>query len=152
MTHRKIHGGHVALIFGTAFAVIVSVNLVLAVSAVRTFPGLEVKNSYVASQTFDADRAAQLALDWDVTVSYDGDKLFLEFRDANGPVNATISSATVGRATNVSQDFEPDFQFDGIRFSAEARELPAGNWNLRLKAVSKDGTRFQQRIPFLVES
>ena len=53
--------------FVAAFGVIIGVNLVLALSAVRTFPGLEVKNSYVASQTFDERRAAQEALGWTVS-------------------------------------------------------------------------------------
>ena len=61
----EIKGWHVALWFSMAFGVIIAVNLTLAFNAVRTFPGLEVKNSYVASQSFDADRAAQNALGWD---------------------------------------------------------------------------------------
>lgn len=42
---REIRGRHVALGFGFAFSVITGVNLLLATQAVRTFPGLEVKNS-----------------------------------------------------------------------------------------------------------
>ena len=44
-------------IFASFFVVIIAVNLVMAFSAIRTFPGLEVKNSYVASQEFDRERA-----------------------------------------------------------------------------------------------
>jgi hypothetical protein len=44
--------------------VIISVNLLLAFKAVSTFPGLEVKNSYVASQGFNDRKAAQEALGW----------------------------------------------------------------------------------------
>jgi nitrogen fixation protein FixH len=60
----QIKGWHVALAFGLAFGLIIAVNLTLAFNAIRTFPGLEVKNSYVASQSFDRDRQAQTALDW----------------------------------------------------------------------------------------
>jgi len=62
MAERKLTGRHVLLIFVAAFGVIISVNLVLAYSAVNTFPGLEVRNSYVASQTFNDRKAAQEAL------------------------------------------------------------------------------------------
>jgi len=44
------------------FAVIMSVNFYMAYSAISTFPGLEEKNSYAASQSFNKDRDAQLGL------------------------------------------------------------------------------------------
>ena len=43
----EITGKYVFAITASAFAVIIGVNLVLAFKAVSTFPGLEVKNSYV---------------------------------------------------------------------------------------------------------
>ncbi len=61
MAEREFTGRHAAAVFVGAFAVIIAVNVALAVSAVRTFPGLEVANSYVASQEFNARRAAQEA-------------------------------------------------------------------------------------------
>ena len=60
----KLTGWHVLGIFGGAFGVIIGVNIALAVNAVSTFPGLEVANSYVASQTFDKRRAAQDKAGW----------------------------------------------------------------------------------------
>ncbi|MEL7345657.1 MAG: FixH family protein, partial [Pseudomonadota bacterium] len=49
---RQLTGWHVFGMFALAFGIIISVNMTLAFQAVRTFPGLEVKNSYVASQAF----------------------------------------------------------------------------------------------------
>ena len=66
---REIKGWHVLTGFVAAFGIIISVNLVLAYQAVSTFPGLEVKNSYVASQSFDVDRKAQEALGWEVSAT-----------------------------------------------------------------------------------
>ena len=66
----EITGKHVLAITVSAFAVIIGVNVVMAWKAISTFPGLEVKNSYVASQTFDADRAAQQALGWTLVPEY----------------------------------------------------------------------------------
>ena len=56
MKDFKLTGGHVLAMFVAMFGVIITVNMILAFSAVKTFPGLEVKNSYVASQSFDRDR------------------------------------------------------------------------------------------------
>ena len=60
----ELKGKHVLGIAVGAFGVIIAVNLVMAYQAISTFPGLEVANGYVASQTFDADRKAQEALGW----------------------------------------------------------------------------------------
>jgi nitrogen fixation protein FixH len=142
----ELTGRHVAMIVCSAFAVIVGVNLTLAYQAVATFPGLEVKNSYVASQTFDKDRTAQLALGWAVSAVLDQQgTLRLHFGDATGPVQPEIESAVLGRATNVAQDVTPEFHFDGTDFVSHV-DLGSGNWNLRLVARAADGTLFQQRV------
>ena len=57
----ELTGKHVFAITAGAFAVIIGVNVLLAVKAVSTFPGLEVGNSYVASQGFNTRKAAQEA-------------------------------------------------------------------------------------------
>ncbi|KNG95236.1 FixH family protein [Pseudaestuariivita atlantica] len=142
---KQVTGFHVFAMFALGFGIIISVNLALAFSAVRTFPGLEVKNSYVASQTFDADRAAQLALGWDVSARLDGDLLILSILKGGAPVEAVIEQATFGRAHTVNADQEPAFAFDGRAYTAPV-EADGGNWNLRLVARAADGTLFRQRI------
>ncbi|RLJ40861.1 nitrogen fixation protein FixH [Litoreibacter meonggei] len=146
---REIKGIHVFAMFAFGFSIIIGVNLTLAFQAVRTFPGLETKNSYVASQSFDARRKAQLSLGWDVKAGYADGVLRLEIRDASGPVDPASINSTLGRATNISQDQSPAFSFDGTAHLAAA-ELASGNWNLRLRAIAEDGTVFEQRIPFVV--
>lgn len=152
MTQDKhLTGRHVAMIFVSAFAVIIGVNLLLAVSAVKTFPGLEVKNSYIASQTFDDRRQAQHALGWDVGAVAENGELVLSIRDSAGqPVEAATLNAVFGRATHVKDDFIPEFQFDGQNYVAHA-VLAEGNWNMRMTATAKDGTPFEQRVILHVE-
>lgn len=134
-----------------AFGTIIAVNAVLATQAVRTFPGIEVNNSYVASQVFDADRAAQLALGWDVAAAVHGGELQLAITGPDGaPASARIVSATFGRATSVRDDQAPAFAFDGRMHRAKV-ETSGGNWNLRLVAEAPDGTLFRQRIVVLVD-
>ena len=145
MAVRQITGWHVFAGFVVAFGVIITVNLALAWNAVRTFPGLEVKNSYVASQSFDRDRAAQNALAWDVSAKLADDRLILAFATDGARVRPVIEKAVFGRATSVAADQTPDFVFDGTAFVAPV-QAGAGNWNLRVVARAADGTLFQQRI------
>ena len=144
-TVKPLTGRKVLLIVGSAFSVIIGVNLTLAYNAVATFPGLEVKNSYIASQRFDADRTAQQALNWTVGAVAQNGVIRLSITRDQVPVQAVIRSAVLGRATNVQQDQTPEFQFDGTAYVAPAI-LADGNWNLRLVAVAKDGTTFKQRV------
>lgn len=150
MGEGRFTGRHAAMIFAGAFGVIISVNLLLAYSAIRTFPGLEVRNSYVASQNFDRRRAAQQALGWRVSARVGGGRLVLRITDAAGrPVQVARLQATLGRATHVKADFTPEFSFDGAAYVAPAALAP-GNWNLRLRAWAEDGTAFMQRVPIFV--
>ena len=143
---KKLTGWHVAAIFCGAFSVIIAVNLALAYSAISTFPGLEVKNSYVASQSFDDDREAQESLGWSVSARAGDGELHLQLTDSKGvPVEAEMLSATLGRATHVRDDSTPEFTFDGHRYVAKA-DLDPGNWNIRMEARAADGTVFRQRV------
>ncbi|MBY6135979.1 FixH family protein [Nocardioides marinus] len=143
---REFTGKHALMVFCGAFAVIIGVNIALAVNAVQTFPGLEVKNSYVASQQFDQRRSAQEALGWSVYASAAGDAVRLEITDADGqPVEVAKLTATLGRATHVQDDQQPQFTFDGTAYVAAA-DLGPGNWNIRMVARARNGTEFTQRV------
>ena len=146
MKEREFTGRHAAMVFVGAFAVIIGVNIFLAFSAVRTFPGLEVSNSYVASQEFDDRRSAQESLGWNVTANATGGLVILSITDATGaPVRVAKLSATLGRATHVKDDIQPEFKFDGTAYVAPV-ELARGNWNIRMIARAEDGTEFIQRV------
>lgn len=148
---REITGRHVFIGFAAAFGLIIVVNLVLAFSAVKTFPGLEVKNSYVASQTFDERRIAQEGLGWTVRASHADGVLRLEITDAGGAtVEVAALHAVAGRATHVADDVAPDFRFDGTAYFAPVA-LGEGNWNIRMTATAQDGTEFHQRIVLIKE-
>ena len=151
MTDRPFTGRHALLIFGGAFAVIITVNLILAFSAVRTFPGLETKNSYVASQKFNGKRDAQQALGWTVEATAQAGEVRLEITDAAGaPVKVASLQAIVGRATHVRDDVAPEFMFDGSAYVTPL-DLERGNWNIRMRAWADDGTEFSQRVVLHVE-
>lgn len=146
---RPLTGWHVLAIFVGGFSVIIAVNLALAFSAVRTFPGKETESSYIASQNFDTDRAAQEALGWAVQTELTGAALHLAVQDAEGVVRPEILAATLGRATTVADDITPDFAWDGRAWTAPVT-AGAGNWNLRIEMRAADGTLFRRRIPLRV--
>lgn len=148
---RELTGTKVFLITASAFGVIIGVNVLMAVKAVTTFPGLEVANSYVASQTFDADRAAQQALGWRLDHTYQDGVLTLSFRDAQGqPVRVNDLSVLVGRTTEAADDQRPGFTFDRGAFRAAA-DLGPGRWMLLVEARAADGTPFRQRLGLFVK-
>lgn len=145
---HELTGRKVLAIFLGSFGLIIAVNLFLAWSAVRTFPGLEVRNSYVASQGFNEALARQQALGWDVRVEVSQGALHVHFTDASGtPVDVAGMRATLGRATHMRDDVTPDFAYASGTFTAPVAIEP-GNWNLRLVATAPDGTEFRQRVSF----
>jgi len=148
---KPLTGRKVLAMFVAFFGVIIAVNLTMAYFAIDTFPGMDVKNSYVASQTFDDDRDAQIALGWTVSVSYQEGELQVSVVDKTGqPADVARFDALVGRPTHVREDQTPDFQQRNGVFTAPVTLNP-GLWNLRLKATSLDGTPFKQRLTFNVK-
>jgi len=133
------------------FGIIIAVNLTLAWNAIATFPGLEARNSYVVSQHFQADRAAQNALRWNATASIDEGLLTVAILDHNGtPVEAEVVRAILGRATHTGQDSTPEFTWNGTALTAPVANA-SGYWNLRLELIAPDGTNFRRRFPITVE-
>lgn len=148
---KEITGKKVLAGFVGAFGIIIGVNLVMAYQAVSTFPGTEVPNSYVASQTFDAERAAQNALGWTVSPEYSDGHLALVIRDAQGlPARVAEISAVVGRTTHKRDDQTPELAYKGGIFTAPLT-LEPGAWLIHLEARAADGTPFRQRLDLFVK-
>ena len=144
-------GGHMFVTVLLAFTTIISVNLALAYNAVATFPGLEVKNSYVASQNFDVRKAAQEALGWEVSAVAEGGVLRLVMNGPDGaPVYPTEMNAVLGRATQIKDDQVLEFTHDGTAFVAPV-DLAPGNWNIRMSATAEDGTLYSRRLVLRVK-
>ena len=142
---RELRGIHVLGIFLGAFGVIIAVNLAFAWQAVATFPGLETRTPYIASQTFDRDRAAQEALGWHVATDYGAGRLALSITDAEGrPAPVARLDVLVGRTTIARDDQRPAFTREGRWFEAPVTLAP-GRWLIRIEAEAADGTRFAQR-------
>ncbi|MBA4489687.1 FixH family protein [Paracoccus sp. S1E-3] len=143
---RPLNGRRVLTIFVGLFTVIIGANLVMAVQAISTFPGLEVKNSYVASQQFDAAREAQEALGWLAEPSYDAGALVLKISDRQGlPAPVQALRVTIGRPTQKRDDVTPEMRYSGGLWVADLALAP-GAWVIHLEADAPDGTVFRQRL------
>ncbi|MEO8242166.1 MAG: FixH family protein [bacterium] len=152
-TARPLTGWHVLAMFVAFFGVVIAVNVTLAWKAISTFPGLEVDNGYVASQSFNVEMAAQKALHWTLKPSYDTarNELRLEFKDASGaPVTVASLAVVVGRTTEASDDRTPVFaELGGVYVAPET--LALGKWMMMVEAHAADGTLFRQRIDLYVD-
>lgn len=140
---RPLTGRAVLAITLAAFGTIIAANVTLAVYAARTFPGLEVENSYVASQDFDAEARAQEALGWTATVEEVSGRMTLRLVDGAGaavrPKDLTVLAT---RPTEAREDTPVSLTFaDGVWTGPAV--LPPGRWRIRIAAVAPDGTAFR---------
>lgn len=136
---RPLTGRAVLAIALGAFGVVIAANLVLVFSATGTFPGLVVPNSYVASQDFDRDRAAQEALGWTVALTAEGAELVLAVTDRDGrPVPGLAVTARLARpATDAAAS---DLAFAGSDGTYRApNRLAPGLWRAALALRAPDG-------------
>ena len=142
MTDTPLKGRHVLGLFVAGFGIIIAVNLTLAFNAIRTFPGLEVANSYVASQNFDARRAAQDALGLTADVTYSGGVLRLTVDGPDGRrLDPSQFVAQIGRPTTQTSDAALTFDADG----AARIDLAPGRWRLDMRGATPE-TPFEQAL------
>lgn len=101
-------GRKMLLIMVSFFGVIIAVNGTMLTLAVKTFGGLVVDNSYVASQKFNENIAAAQAQPirgWSLDLTADADALVLKINDRDGShidgldIDVNISRPTHNRST-----------------------------------------------------
>ena len=105
---RTFTGRHMLAAMVAFFGVIIAVNLTMATFAMKSWTGLVVKNSYVASQEFN-DRAAagraQAELGWQGELAYaDGELLYTLLYDDGSAVALTDVLVAVGRPAYEAED------------------------------------------------
>jgi nitrogen fixation protein FixH len=136
---RRFTGRHMLAIMLAFFGVVVSVNLLMATLASRTFGGTVVDNSYVASQRFNgwlAEAKAQERLGWTAALSLDRERrIDVAVRGAEAALAGAELSAVarhpLGRAPDVALDFR-----EASPGSYKSRTpLPPGRWVVHLEIV-----------------
>jgi nitrogen fixation protein FixH len=101
-------GRHMLAIMLAFFGVIIAVNLVMATLASKSWTGLVVKNTYVASQQFNRKAEAgrkQAALGWTGELAISGGEIRYVLRDqAGSPVEVRGASALFRRPAYEAED------------------------------------------------
>ncbi|MCI4662143.1 MAG: FixH family protein [Neomegalonema sp.] len=145
---RPFTGRKFLLIILAFFGVIIAANMTMLSYALSSFGGLVVKNSYVASQTFNADVAEQTAhpmSGWQVALTPVADGMRIALSDAQGaPVSGVALSAVIGRPTHEREDQRLVFvetPTDGTYFAPAT--IPQGA--LRALLRMEQGTLHQNR-------
>lgn len=151
---HPLTGRHVFAIVGLFFGTVFAVNVALAIFATGTFPGLVVKNSYVASQNYNALLAeAQVQAESGFKAQLTVKIGVVEFRlaDASGaPLRKLAVTAHAGRPASSRDDRAIAFTETGEYYRAEAA-LPAGRWIVDVEARDGETLVFRQSHPVWIE-
>ena len=153
-TTKPLTGWHMFMMFVAFFGVVFAVNIFMTVIAVRSWTGLVVDDSYVASQTFNADAASLKkaeALSVSHQLHYEKGKLHLSLQGADGKTIAANSvQISIGRPVGEHEDQKlvavktGDGQFEAVT------KLGAGVWSGELSAKLVGDTVWRQPFRFIV--
>ena len=134
---RPFTGAHMLAVVLLFFGTIIGVNLVMATMAVRTFPGLNARNGYVASQTYNRllkDAEAQKAHGWRVTLDAPGGRVRLALADKGGtPLRGLTVTALAGRPASAAEDRTLAFRATQAGYES-VEPLAPGRWLVEIEA------------------
>jgi len=133
---KRFTGYHMLAILVAFFGVVIGVNMLMAVLAVRTFGGTVVDNSYVASQQFNhwlAEARRQNATGWKTEVELDSDRRVSVSGARNGqPVAHArlvgFAEHPLGRVADIPLHF---VELGNGRYRTVGA-LPRGRWTVHL--------------------
>lgn len=154
-----ITGRHVLFGIITFFAVIITVNVIMVRFAINSFPGEEMKKSYVQglkyNEVLDA-RAEQASLGWTLereTSAIDPRGIQLRFVNAEGaPITGAAIAADVGRPTTDDGRFTITFDdLGGGVYRAVLPETVGGAWDLDVAAVTMTGTLLTAEMRVVID-
>ena len=131
-------GRHMLAAMVAFFGVIVAVNLTMAAFAMKSWTGLVVKNSYVASQEFNDHAAAgraRAALGWQGELAYsDGELRYSLVYDNGSAVALTDVQVALGRPAYEADDTTIVLAPSGDGGFGNSVELGDGQWIVRVSA------------------
>jgi nitrogen fixation protein FixH len=149
---RPFTGRHMAIIIISFFAVIIAVNLTMAYFARSSWTGLVVKNSYVASQSFNRDAEIarqQQALGWRMTLNVKREAVQFTVLDRdNRAMTGLRIRAVLQRPTDEAGDQILKLQESGAGIYRTDVVIGGGVWVADITAEKSDTelVRFVQRI------
>ena len=133
------------------FGVIIVVNLTMAAVASRSWTGLVVKNSYVASQAFNREleqARLQAARGWTGEITYSNGAVVLSLNDSEGrPVVLDTSIVQVGRPAFEQADHQVVMVHQGNGIYHAKDDLQPGVWQVSVRGTSSQGAyRLDSRL------
>ncbi len=136
-------------LFPLGLGLVVAVNVVLLIFALRTFPGLVVNNAYERGRGYGTEierSEAQVALGWRLDVRYDSSmsRIVVHLIDADGReipglVVRAIADRPVGRLAEVSV---PLSAMGAGSYAGSFAPHVRGAWDVTLRAVDGAGHAF----------
>lgn len=135
---KQFTGRHMLAIMIVFFGVIIAVNITLAVFASRSWTGLVVENTYVASQRFNqkmAETRAQAALGLSSLLTFESGRLRYRVNDRDG--NGVNLNAVTAKVMHPVDDREDQIlvlhrEGDGSYLASVA--IPDGVWLAEIEA------------------
>jgi len=150
----RFTGKHMLALMLTFFGIIVVVNFYMATMASKSWTGLVVKNSYVASQQYNGEleRASeQKARGWHSDVGYGAGQLVLTLRDKDNKIIPFESvQAEVGRPAYEQQDRVIQFLPLSTGRNKIMLQLEKGLWSVRITGLA-DGQTYRRDIRMYVD-
>ncbi len=143
---RTFTGWHMAAITVSFFAIIIAVNITLAIFAKSSWSGLVVENGYVASQSFNHDveiARQQQALGWQFKFDVKRSAADIQILDRAGqPVRGLFVRMQLQRPTNDTEDkaFNLHEKSAGL-YSVDA-VFGTGAWSADVKQKERTKSRF----------
>ena len=137
---RQLRGWQVLLMFLAFFGVIFAVNGVFLYSAITSFPGEDVKKSYLQGLSYGdtlEQRARQADMGWRAGIGVASGGVVLELADrAGAPVSGLIVTGELRRKVTRSGDVDLVFSGDGAGAYLAALDQPleAGEWAVTVRA------------------
>ena len=141
---KELKGWHVLLIMLGFFGVMFSVNGVFLFHAITSFPGEDIKKSYVQGLSFNdtlADRAAQAERGWSAEAGLVDERLILRLQDAaDAPLSGQFVVGELRRLATSQEDRAISFQprMSG-EYIADIGPLAPGQWLLRVNVFDAQG-------------
>ena len=126
---RRFNGRHMTAILLAFFGVVVGVNFVMATFATRTFGGVVVENSYVASQKYNGwleAARAQERLGWKARAGLGADRRVAVEVSLPGAIVTGYAEHPLGREADVP------LEFTGAERFRSQNPLPAGRWTVHV--------------------
>lgn len=140
---KQFTGRHMLFAMLAFFGVIIIVNLTMAAFASRSWTGLVVKNSYVASQAFNREleqAKLQAARGWTGDITYSGGAVILSLTDKAGqPVLLDASVARIGRPAYEQEDHRVEMVHQGNGVYHAKDTLAPGIWQVSVRGTSSQG-------------